>query len=87
MHENTNVAPQVTTFTCLQLIHGAALEINTGMQISRNGNIVKAARIQGLIPIAGRYTKKQVLELAIEEMKKYDPNYEPKGSVLRALAK
>lgn len=87
MHENTNIAPSVTRFTCLQLIHGAALEINTGMQISRHGNIIKAARIQGLIPKTGRYTKKQVLELAIAEMKKYDPTYEVKPSVAKALAK
>lgn len=85
MHENTNVAPTVTAFTCLQLIHGAALEINTGMQMSRHGNCIKGARIQGLIPKTGRYTKKRVLELALEEMKKIDPSYEPVGHVKRAL--
>lgn len=87
MHENTNVAPEVTRFVCLQLIHGAALEINTGMQMSRHGNCIKGARIQGLIPAKGRYTKKRVLELAIEEMKKHDPDYVPTGSVARALNK
>lgn len=87
MHENTNVLPEVTRFTILQLIHGAALEINTGMQISRHGNIIKAARIQGLIPKTGRYTKKQVLDLAIAEMKKIDPGYTPAGTVKRALEK
>ena len=87
MHENTNVAPEVTRFTILQLIHGAALEINTGMQISRHGNIIKAARIQGLIPKTGRYSKKQVLELAIAEMQKHDPDYVPTGSIKLALEK
>lgn len=85
MHENTNVAPAVTRITCLQLIHGATLEITTGMQISRHGNVIKAARIQGLIPKTGRYTKKQVLELAIAEMQKHDPDYVPSGSAKRAL--
>lgn len=87
MHENTNVAPEVTRFVCLQLIHGAALEINSGLQMDRRGNCIKGARIQGLIPKTGRYTKKRVLELAIEEMKKHDPSYEPTGSVKRALEK
>ena len=88
MHENTNIAPAVTRFTCLQLIHAAAFEINApGMRISRRGSSVTAARIQGLIPEKGRYTKKQVLELAVAEMKKHDPSYEPTGSVKRALDK
>lgn len=87
MHENTNIAPEVTRFVCLQLIHGAALELNSGLQMSRNGNCVKAARIQGLIPKTGRYTKKQVLELAIAEMRKHDPDYVPTGSIKRALEK
>lgn len=86
MHEGTNVAPAVTRITCLQLIHAAAFEVRSpGMQISRNGNSIKAARIQGLIPKTGRYTKKQVLKLAVEEMKKIDPTYEPKDYVKKAL--
>ena len=87
MHENTNVAPEVTRFTILQLIHGAALEINSGLQMSRHGNCIKGARIQGLIPKTGRYSKKQVLELAIAEMQKHDPDYVPTGSIKRALEK
>ena len=87
MHENTNVAPEVTRFTILQLIHGAALEINSGLQMSRHGNCIKGARIQGLIPRTGRYSKKQVLELAIAEMQKHDPDYVPTGSIKRALEK
>lgn len=87
MHENTNVAPEVTRFTILQLIHGAALEINSGLQMSRHGNCIKGARIQGLIPKTGRYTKKQVLDLAIAEMKKIDPGYTPAGMVKLALEK
>ena len=87
MHENSNVAPEVTRFTILQLIHGAALEINSGLQMSRHGNCIKGARIQGLIPKTGRYSKKQVLELAIAEMQKHDPDYVPTGSIKRALEK
>lgn len=84
---SVEVSPEVRTFTLLSLIHGAALEINTNMQMSRHGNCIKGARIQGVIPATGRYTKKQVLEIAIAELKKIQPGWEPTGTVKRALDK
>lgn len=79
-HEGT-----ITVHALLTLIHGATLEINTGMQMSRHGNCVKAARIQGLIPKTGRYTKKQVLQIAVDVARQGIPGYEVSPTVQKAL--
>lgn len=83
----TEEANPVRLVTLISLAHGAALEIMTGMQMSRHGNCIKGARIQGVLPATGRFTKKQALEATIAEIKKIRPDYVPAGSVAKALAK
>ena len=82
VHEAT-----ISVHALITIIHGAALEINSGLQMSRHGSCIKAARIQGLIPKTGRYTKKQVLELAVAVAKQGIPDYQVSSNVQRALDK
>lgn len=75
----------ISRFVLIQLIHGAALEINSGLQMSRHGNCLKAARIQGLIGPKDRMTKKQLLHFAVAVMKDNEPDWEPASNVKKAL--
>jgi hypothetical protein len=77
----------ISVHALITIIHGAALEINSGIQMSRHGNCIKAARIQGLIPKTGRYTKKQVLQIAVEVAKQGIPDYKVASNVQKALDK
>lgn len=77
----------IAVHALITLIHGAAFEINSGMQMSRRGNCIKAARIQGLIPKTGRYTKKQVLQIAVDVARQSIPGYEVSSNVQKALDK
>jgi hypothetical protein len=79
-------ADNMAKFRALQIVHALALEVGTGMQISRHGSALKAAKMQGIVPATCR-TKKGALKLAVEYMKTLDPTYEPKGSVKLALTK
>lgn len=79
-------ADNMAKFRALQIVHALALEVGTGMQISRGGSALKAAKMQGIVPQNCR-TKKAALVLAVEHMKTLDPGYEPKGSVKLALSK
>ena len=80
------MAETISQFALLGIIHGAALEINSGIQMSRHGNCIKAARLHGLIPKEGRFTKKQVLHIAVETMLYNQPDYKVSDSVKKALA-
>jgi hypothetical protein len=76
----------ITKFTALQVVHALALEVGTGMKISRHGSALQAAKIHKIVPETCR-SKKTALKLAVEHMKTLDPDYEPKGSVKLALSK
>jgi hypothetical protein len=79
-------AENIRKFTVLQVIHALAIEVGTGMKISRHGSALQAAKIQQVVPETCR-SKKTALKLAVEYMKGLDPEYEPKGSVKLALSK
>jgi hypothetical protein len=76
----------VRKFVVLQVIHGLALEIGTGMKLSRHGSALQAAKIQKVVPDTCR-NKKNALKLSIEYMKTLDPAYEPSPIIKRALDK
>ena len=76
----------IRKFTVLQVVHALALEVGTGMKISRHGSALQAAKIQKVVPDTCR-SKKAALKLAVEHMKTLDPGYEPRGSVKLALSK
>ena len=78
-------AEQVKAFHVLAVTHALALEINTGMKLSNRGSALDAARIQGIIPMGKRTSRKAALKAAIEVMKTIDPAYEPKPMVAKAL--
>lgn len=79
-------AENIRKFTVLQVVHALALEVATGMKISRHGSALQAAKLQQVVPESCR-SKKTALKLAVEHMKELDPGYEPKGSVRLALSK
>lgn len=76
----------IRKFTVLQVIHALALEVGTGMKISRHGSALQAAKIQQVVPETCR-SKKAALKLAVEYMKGLEPEYVPGRSVTLALSK
>lgn len=79
-------AENIRKFTVLQVVHALALEVGTGMKISRHGSALQAAKLQQVVPETCR-SKKAALKLAVEHMKGLDPEWEPKASVKLALSK
>lgn len=67
-------------------LRGLAIEIVTGMKLSRNGSGLDACRAQGLLP-AGRTTKPAGLRAAVKQMKANYPSWEVSPSIQRALDK
>lgn len=74
----------IAAFQSSRIISGIALEVKTGMKVSNRGNILDAARTDGLIP-AGRMTKKKALQIAVANMKDRYPTWEVKPTVQAAL--
>lgn len=72
--------------TVLQVVHALALEVGTGMKISRHGSALQAAKLQRVVPETCR-SKKAALKLAVDHMKELDPEYVPGRSVALALSK
>jgi len=79
-------AENIRKFTVLQVVHALALEVGTGMKISRHGSALQAAKLQQVVPQTCR-SKKTALKLAVAYLQEIDPGYEPKGSVKLALSK
>ena len=71
-------------FHYMQLIHGLALEINTGMRLSNRGSVMNAAkRVSG----SGKGTKKGVLfDMVVFTMGEF-PIYHPPVKVLDAIGR
>lgn len=67
-------------------LRGLAVEIVTGMKLSRNGSGLDACRIHGLLP-AGRTTKPAGLRNAVKAMKTLYPEWEVSKSIQTALDK
>lgn len=76
----------IRKFTVLQVVHALALEVGTGMKISRHGSALQAAKLQQVVPETCR-SKKAALKLAVAYMQNLDPGYEPGRSVQLALTK
>jgi hypothetical protein len=77
----------IAAFGWLQVIHGLALEINTGMKLSRGGNLMTVLVRRGYTG-PERGTKKNkglALRWAIEQLQVIDPTFTPRTTVVRAL--
>jgi hypothetical protein len=79
-------AENIRKFVVLQVVHALALEVGTGMKISRHGSALQAAKLQGVVPETCR-NKKTALKLAVDHMKELEPNYQPTASVKLAMSK
>lgn len=73
-------------FALLQLAHGIALEMNTNLRMSSRISTLQAARNMGLVPEGRRPQKKALLRLVVQAIRETKPDYEPSGSVAKALA-
>lgn len=62
---------------------GLALEVKTGMQMSRHGSALQACQLHGLLE--GRTTKNAGLKKAVKKMKELYPDWEVPKSVQMAL--
>lgn len=72
----------------LTLASGLALEINTGLRMSRHFSPLQAARNCGLVPDDGTKPRsKKLLALTIAELRRLRPDYEPNSTVAKAMEK
>ena len=62
---------------------GLALEVKTGLTMSRHGSGLQACQLHGLLE--GRTTKKAGLKKAVKKMKELYPDWEVPKSVQAAL--
>jgi hypothetical protein len=76
----------ITFFQRNAALRGLAIEIVTGMVLSRGGSGLDACRIQGLLP-AGRTTKGAGLRNAVKRMQVLYPAWEVSRSLQIALDK
>lgn len=72
-------------YQLITLAHALALEINTGMKVSRT-SALQGAKNLGIIPADKRGNKKAALKATIAKIKESRPDYEPTGSVAKAVA-
>jgi hypothetical protein len=91
MSENTTAGTVLTGegivyFHRNAALRGLAIEIVTGMKLSRHGSGLDACRAQGLLP-AGRTTKGAGLRNAVKNMKTLYPTWEVSKSLQTALDK
>lgn len=77
----------LSAFGWLQVIHGLGLEINTGMKLSRGGNLMKLCAAKGYTgPVRGTVdNKRKALEWAIGKLREIDPAYQYGTVIARAL--
>lgn len=74
----------INTFALITLASALALEISTGMKMSRI-SALQGAKNLGVIPADKRGNKKQALKATIAKIKQARPDYEPAPTVARAL--
>lgn len=79
----------ISAFGWLQVIHGLGLEINTGMKLSRGGNLMLVLKNRGYEgPVRGTVKNKGLaLVWCLEQIRKIDPTYETSATTKRALEK
>jgi hypothetical protein len=80
----TITGPDIATFRVLQVAHGLALEINTGMRLSSHGSVMNVARS---MCGTSKRTKKGVLRDFIAWIQSQRPDFEPGPNVVKAMAK
>lgn len=68
----------------LTIASGLAIELRTGMKMSRHGSGIQAAQLHGFIP-EGRTTKKKALAGVVAALKELRPDYVPNSTVQGAL--
>lgn len=74
----------VRMYRVLQVMHGLALEINTGMKLSSRGSVMTVAR--GMCGSSKR-TKKGVLrDYVAWVQRELDPGFTPRESVAKAMS-
>lgn len=66
-------------------LRGLAVEIVTGMTLSRNGSGLDACRAQGLLEPGKRTTRKAGLRNAVKAMQLLYPTWEVSPSIRKAL--
>lgn len=74
----------IRTATILTVAHGLAFEIKTGMQMSSRGSMLKAAKIQGIVPATSR-SKKAALKECVKLLKERQPDYTPSKTITEVL--
>lgn len=74
----------IEMFRVLQVLHGLAMEINTGMSVSSRGSIMLLAR-----EMCGtsKRTKKGVLRDYVKWVQSWHPTFEASDRVKKAMAK
>lgn len=76
----------INTYALLTLAHALAMKINHGMEMSRIPALTGAKNL-GIIPKDKRGNAKQALKLTVQKLREVRPDYEPSGSVAKALTK
>lgn len=74
----------IALFRHLQIIHGLALEINTGMKLSSRGSVMLVAKAMCGSP---KRTKRGVLSDFVAFTRSAYPSYESSPNVVKALTK
>lgn len=94
MSENTNrggftldTPEGIAFFQRNAALRGLAIEIYTGMKLSRNGSGLDACRAQGLLEPGKRTTKGAGLRNAVKNMKTLYPDWKVSKSIQMALDK
>lgn len=66
----------------LAILHGLALEVNTGMKMSRGVSVLAVAQRDGLTV---KRTKRGALKDVLAYVQKVNPDYQPGETITRAL--
>lgn len=77
----------IKTYALLNVAAALAMEINTGMQLTRAVTGLQAAKNHGIIPKDKRGNKKQALKLTVQAIRERRPDYEPSATIAKALVK
>ena len=77
----------IKTYALMNVAMALAMEINTGMQLTRHMTGLQAAKNHGVIPKDKRGNKKQALKLTVQMIRERRPDYEPSATVAKALVK
>lgn len=74
----------IQMFRVLQVMHGLALEINSGMRLTNRGSVMLMAKQMSGSP---KRTKKGVLRDYVAWVQSFYPEFTPKENVTRAMSK